>query len=87
MNISQLVGRDFLWANCLAPPVRLVNSKSVMKSGVDNMLLRHLSYAIKNHLKAPKVPYKGLWDEMPPTRGISCLSLILYGIRFDSTPV
>ena len=36
------------------------------------MLLRQLSYAIKN---------QGLWDEMPPTRGISCLSLVLYGIR------
>ena len=44
------------------------------------MLLRQLSYAIKNQLKAPKAPYKGLWDEMPPTRGISCLSLVLYGI-------
>ena len=29
------------------------------------------SYAIKNKLKAPK---------KPPTRGISCLSLVLYGI-------
>ena len=29
------------------------------------------SYTIKNHLKAPKAP----------TRGISCLSLVLYGIR------
>ena len=45
------------------------------------MLLRQLSYALKNQLKAPKAPYKGLWDEMPPTRGISCLSLVLYGIR------
>ena len=44
-------------------------------------MLRQLSYAIKNQLKAPKAPYKGLWDEMPPTRGISCLSLVLYGIR------
>ena len=35
------------------------------------MLLRQLSYAIKNQLKAPKAP----------TRGISCLSLVLYGIR------
>ena len=34
------------------------------------MLLRQLSYAI-NQLKAPKAP----------TRGISCLSLVLYGIR------
>ena len=45
------------------------------------MLLRQLSYAIKNQLKAPKAPYLGLWDEMLPTRGISCLSLVLYGIR------
>ena len=45
------------------------------------MLLRQLSYAIKNQLKAPKAPYKGLWDEMSPTRSISCLSLVLYGIR------
>ena len=35
------------------------------------MLLRQLSYAIKNQLKAPKAP----------TRSISCLSLVLYGIR------
>ena len=48
------------------------------------MLLRQLSYAIKNHLKAPKASYQGLWDEMPPTRGISCLSLVLYGIRMGS---
>ena len=48
------------------------------------MLLRQLSYAIKNQLKAPKAPYLGLWDEMPPTRGISCLSLVLYGIRIGS---
>ena len=45
------------------------------------VLLHQLSYAIKNQLKAPKAPYSGLWDEMPPTRGISCLSLVLYGIR------
>ena len=45
------------------------------------VLLHQLSYAIKSQLKAPKAPYKGLWDEMPPTRGISCLSLVLYGIR------
>ena len=48
------------------------------------MLLRQLSYAIKNQLKAPKAPYLGLWDEMLPTRGISCLSLVLYGIRIGS---
>ena len=48
------------------------------------MLLRQLSYAIKNQLKAPKTPYWGLWDEMPPTRGISCLSLVLYGMRIGS---
>ena len=47
------------------------------------MLLRQLSYAIKNQLKAPKAP-RGLWDEMPPTRGIFCLSLVLYGIRIGS---
>ena len=35
------------------------------------MLLRQLSYAIKNQLKAP-------------TRGISCLSLVLYGRRIGS---
>ena len=37
------------------------------------VLFRQHSYAIKNQLKAPKAPYWGLWDEMPPTRGISCL--------------
>ena len=26
-------------------------------------MLRQLSYAIKNQLKAPKAPYQGLWDE------------------------
>ena len=36
------------------------------------MLLRQLSYAIKNQLKTPKNPY------------ISCLSLVLYGIRIGS---
>ena len=40
------------------------------------MLLRQPSYAIKNQLKAPKAPYLGLWDEMPPTRGFSCLSFV-----------
>ena len=49
------------------------------------MLLHQLSYAIKNQLKAPKAPYLGLWDEMPPSRGISCLSLVLYGIRRELT--
>ena len=29
------------------------------------------------------VVVEGLWDEMPPTRGISCLSLVLYGISQD----
>ena len=24
---------------------------------------------------------RGLWDEIPPSRGISCLSLVLHGIR------
>ena len=38
------------------------------------VLLRQLSYAIQNQLKAPKAP----------TRGISCLSLVLYGIRIGS---
>ena len=38
------------------------------------MLLRQLSYAIKNQLKAPKAP----------SRGISCLSLVLYGTRTGS---
>ena len=38
------------------------------------MLLRQLSYTIKNQLKAPKAP----------TRDISCLSLVLYGIRIGS---
>ena len=42
---------------------------------------RQLSYAIKNQLKAPKAPIGGLWDEIPPLGGISCLSLVLYGIR------
>ena len=42
------------------------------------MILGQLSYAIKNQT------YSGLWDEMPPTRGISCLSLVLYGIRIGS---
>ena len=37
------------------------------------MLIRQLSYAIKNQLKAPKAP----------TRGISFLSLVLYGISQD----
>ena len=45
------------------------------------VLLRQLSYAIKNQLKAPKAPIGGLWDEIPPLGGISCLSLVLYGIR------
>ena len=36
------------------------------------MLLRQLSYAIKTQLKAPK-----------GTRGISYLSLVLYGMRID----
>ena len=45
------------------------------------MFLRQVSNAIKNQLKAAKAPYYGLWNEMPPTRGISCLSLVLYGIR------
>ena len=34
-------------------------------------MLRQNSYAIKNQLKAPKAP----------TRGIPCISLVLYGIR------
>ena len=34
------------------------------------MMLRQLCYAIKNQLKTPKA-----------TRGISCLSLVLYGLR------
>ena len=38
------------------------------------MWLRQLSCAIKTQLKAPKAP----------TRGISCLSLVLYGIRIGS---
>ena len=41
------------------------------------MLLRQLSYAIKNQLKA------ALKAQMPPTRGISCLSLVIYGISQD----
>ena len=44
-------------------------------------MLRQLSCAIKNQLKATKAPYEGLWSEMPPTRGISYHSLVLYGIR------
>ena len=44
------------------------------------VLLHQLSYAIKNQLKAPKAPSRGLWDEMPSTRGISCLSIALFGI-------
>ena len=39
------------------------------------VMLRQLSYAIKNQLKAPKAPYKGL----------SCLSLVLYGIRISGS--
>ena len=48
------------------------------------MVLRQLSYAIKSQLKAPKAPYLGLWDEMHPARAISCLSLVLYGMRVVS---
>ena len=40
------------------------------------MLLRQLSYAIKNQLQAPKATYLGAL-----MGGISCLSLVLYGIR------
>ena len=45
------------------------------------MLLSQLSYAIKNQLKAPIAPYKGLEYEMSPTRSISFFLLVLYGIR------
>ena len=48
------------------------------------MLIRQLSYATENQLKAPKAPYLGILDEMPPTRGISCLSLVIYGKRVAS---
>ena len=44
------------------------------------MLLRQLSYAIKNQLKANKALYQGLKDKMPPTRHISCPTLVHYGI-------
>ena len=42
------------------------------------------SYAIKNQRKARNAPSRGLWDEMPPNRDISCLSLVLYGIRIGN---
>ena len=45
------------------------------------VLLRQLSYAIKNQLDAPKASYWGLLEELAPTRDISCLSLGLYDIR------
>ena len=46
------------------------------------MLLRHLSYAIKNQLKAPKPPLLGaLGRNTPDMGGISCLSLVIYAIR------
>ena len=34
----------------------------------------------------PKTPSR-LWDEMPPTRGISCLLLCLYGIREPASAI
>ena len=40
--------------------------------------------ALLCHKEPAQDTHKGLWDEMAPTRGISCLSLLLYGIRIGS---
>ena len=42
-------------------------------------LLRQLSYATKNQLGHPKPPK--LWTEIPRLGGISCPTLVLFGIR------
>ena len=49
----------------------LVHCSVQIRSQEFIVMLRQLSYAINNQLKAPKAPYLGL----------SCLSLVLYGIR------
>ena len=49
-----------------------MSQSGALQSSQIIMLLRHLSDAIKNQLKAPKSPYS--------TRGFGCLELVLYGI-------
>ena len=45
------------------------------------VLLHQHSLPQRNSSRHPKPPTRGFGTKCPPSRGISCLSLVLYGIR------
>ena len=63
---------------CLGQNRDIYPGLSLVDSSI--VLLRQLSYAIKNQLVASKAPYLGLWNAKYP----HCSSLVLYGIRIGS---